>query len=128
MKKPSRKQATNDLPPLAFDHLIETDLPEWDSPLVPSFLVPAPVVESIRKTNKAVQRFLKEAPPEEVHRFRAMEQKVKDQGGWTSNDPEQWKVLLSILLYDDYREQGEQIVLKQLPGLLQMDALFFKEQ
>jgi len=108
--------------------LAESDPPEWDSPLLWIRWLPYQLVASQRAINRAVQRFHREAPRDEVQRFEEVEHKVKQLGGWTPNDPETWKTLMALLLYDAYREHGEQVVLARLPALLQMDDRFFREQ
>ena len=96
------------------------------------FLIPDVAAKSQQEWKEARQQFFRDAPPAEVARFRQLEEEAQQNGGLrqivNGRLTEEWLWMTSIQLWNDYCEQGEQVVLNRLPYLFIWDCAFFLRQ
>lgn len=117
---------------------LEVSLPEWQLPpesentgdlTLVSILTLA--LHSAQNMQRAVDRFFREAPQEEVRRFRPLWEKIeKGKGRQTQKGQvtEEWKWLVSFLLWDTYQRGEQEQALEDLHKWLDVDCAFFLRQ
>ena len=102
---------------------------------------PKDVTEGMREYQAALKWFLYAAPQEAQDLFRPVMRAAEERGGVRQCDEsgmsEEWKWLLSILLWWKYEKQGQtadkekiikEVVLEELRALLKLDRKFFSAQ
>lgn len=88
-------------------------------------------IQSIQNIARVVDHFLREAPLEEVKRFRPLWKKVEKKGLRQTHRGQytaEWKWLMSLMLWDAYQSGHQQKALDDLHDWIRIDCAFFLRQ